>query len=128
MKYTRKIDIIIVVSVVFLALAGLLLNRLLLTKNEVYAEIYHNSILVYRTELSTAKEREISIPEKPEVLFKLYDDGCIAFIESDCPDQVCIRSGRLENAGQFAACLPNGLLLKIVTEGEEGNEPDLIIE
>lgn len=128
MKYTRKIDLIIIASVIVLALVALFLNRFLLTEKGVYAEIYHNSVLVYRTELSTAKESSFSVPEEPDVVFKNYADGGIAFIESDCPDQVCIRSGRLKNAGQSAACLPNGLLLKIVTEGEERKEPDLIIE
>lgn len=128
MKYVRKADLIIIAVIVLLALVFLLLNKFFLTENGVYAEIYHDSKLVKRIELSNAKAGSFSIPGKPDVVFQLYDDGSIAFIESDCPDKVCIRSGRLKYAGQFAACLPNRMMLKIVSDDKDREGPDLIIE
>lgn len=128
MKYLRKADLIIIAAVIVLASVFLLLNKFLLTKNGVYAEIYHDSALVKRIELSNAKVGSFSIPGEPDVVFQLYADGSIAFIESDCPDKVCIRSGRLKYAGQFAACLPNKMMLKIVSDEKDREGPDLIIE
>ena len=41
-------------------------------------------------------------------------DGESAWFEhSDCRDKVCINTGRLSLSGQWAACLPNGTVLKI---------------
>jgi hypothetical protein len=123
----RKGDLLIIGAVAVIALVLLLLNSFIFTKEGVYAEIYHDSALVYRINLSTAEEGSFSIPEEPDVVFQLYADGSIAFRESDCPDKICIRSGRLKNAGQFAACLPNGILLKIVSNDKDREDPDLII-
>ena len=49
----------------------------------------------------------------PNVIFEVMD-GRIAFIKSDCPDQICVRTGFIGQAGQMAACLPNGLVLSIL--------------
>jgi len=125
MKYMKKADKVIIGLTVLLALVALLLNGFFFKEKGTYAEIYYDSILVYKKKLTTTQEISFSISEKPEVIFHLYDDGSIAFIESDCPDKICIRSGRLNKVGQSAACLPNKLLLKIVGEEEQG--PDLVI-
>ncbi|HYE68792.1 MAG TPA: NusG domain II-containing protein, partial [Anaerovoracaceae bacterium] len=69
-----------------------------------------------------------SIPQDENVIFHLYQDGSIAFVESDCPDKVCIHAGKLKMTGQFAACLPNGIVMKIVPEKERSeDDPDLVI-
>lgn len=128
MKYVRKADLIIIAVVAVLALVFWFLNRFFLAEKGVYAEVYHDSELVSRIELSTAKAGSFSIPGEPDVVFQLYADKSIAFVESDCPDKVCIRSGRLKYTGQFAACLPNRILLKIVSEDEDREVPDLIIQ
>ncbi len=128
MKYLRKADLILILAVAFLALMLLFMSRYFITEKGTYAEIYHNSKLVKRIQLATAKEDSFSILGEPDVVFQIYADRSIAFIESDCPDKVCIRSGRLKYAGHFAACLPNKILLKIVSEDKDGEGPDLIIE
>jgi hypothetical protein len=43
-------------------------------------------------------------------------DGAIRFIESSCPDKVCIHSGNLRHGGESAACLPNRVLVRVVAE------------
>ncbi len=128
MKAIRRTDLIISAVIVLFALLFFLLNKQFFARKGEYAEIYHDSTLVYRIELSTAKEGTFSIPAKPEVVFRIYADKSIAFIQSDCPDKVCIRSGRLRFAGQLAACLPNKVLLKIVSGDENREGPDIIIE
>ncbi len=128
MKYARKADLIIIGAVAVSALVFLLLNKYFFEKKGIHAEIYHESVLVYRIGLSTAKIGSFSISGEPDVVFQLYADGSIAFIESDCPDKICIRSGRLRYVGQFAACLPNRIMLKIVSDDKDHEGPDLIIE
>lgn len=128
MKYARKMDLIIIAVVAISALVFWFLNKYFFAEKGVYAEIYHDSALVYRIALSTAEEGSFSIPGEPHVVFQRYADGSIAFIKSDCPDKVCIRSGRLKYAGQFAACLPNGIMLKIVSEDKGDEGPDIIIQ
>lgn len=37
-------------------------------------------------------------------------------VSSPCPDKICVRMGWLERAGDFAACLPNRVLLEVSDE------------
>jgi len=47
-----------------------------------------------------------------------YGQGRAAFLESGCPDQVCVRTGELSRPGQSAVCLPQRIVLQIEGEAE----------
>jgi hypothetical protein len=57
-------------------------------------------------------DTEFALIENPNVRFRVLR-GAIAFVQSDCPDKVCVHSGFLNMPGQTAACLPNKVLLYI---------------
>ncbi len=40
------------------------------------------------------------------------------FLESDCPDRLCVQAGLLTRAGESAVCLPNRVSVRIVGGGE----------
>ena len=46
------------------------------------------------------------------------ENGRARFAASDCPDQLCVRSGWLSAPGRVAACLPNRCVLRIEGVGE----------
>lgn len=52
-------------------------------------------------------------------------DGRVSFSESSCPDQTCVRTGRLSRAGQTAACVPNRVLIRI--DGAPDGGPDVVL-
>jgi len=53
------------------------------------------------------------------------EDGKIRFQESNCPDQVCVNTGFVHRAGEIAACVPAGVLVRIVGE-YKADDPDFI--
>jgi len=55
------------------------------------------------------------LPSNPDVIFQI-EEGQIAFIKSNCPDQICVRTGFQRYAGQIAACLPNHMILTIKSQ------------
>lgn len=127
MKFARKRDLILVGAV---AAIGVLLWVLLsgaIGKEGAYAEIYYRSRLVKTVALTQGKAESFSLAELPNVVFHLYEDGSIAFVESDCPDKICIRAGRLHLVGQTAACLPNEVYVKIVAKTFDPDAPDLVV-
>lgn len=77
----------------------------------VYAEI-NSDFGVYIVYLDD--NRTFYVDMLPNVLFEI-SDGRIAFIKSDCPDQICVRTGFISRTGQMAACLPNGVLVFILS-------------
>ena len=47
-------------------------------------------------------------------------DGEAAITAADCPDQICVRTGRISTVGQAVVCLPNHAVLRI--EPADGSE------
>ena len=76
------------------------------------AVVNQNRKEVNRIDLDAEKEvREIQIPGVNVVL--QAEKGRIRYLRSDCPDQICVKTGWLTGAGQMAACLPNKSIVTI---------------
>lgn len=64
--------------------------------------------IVLRQELSQLDApREVTVQgaEGHSLTVTLYPDGA-AVTKADCPDRTCVRTGKLERAGETAVCLP----------------------
>ena len=48
----------------------------------------------------------------------VVSDGVAYVSEADCPDKVCVRTGKISRSGERIICLPNRLEVKVVG-GEE---------
>lgn len=128
MKFFKRTDIIIILGILVISAVSWGVYHYFFTEDQVKAEIYYYEELIETVTLDRGADKTFSIPQDANVIFQLYQDGSIAFIESDCPDKVCIHAGRLKTAGQFAACLPNGIVMKIVPLKEHGeDDADIII-
>jgi hypothetical protein len=43
----------------------------------------------------------------------LVEKGRIRFIQADCPDLICVKTGWLEEPGDMAVCLPNRVVVRV---------------
>ena len=128
MKFAKKSDVLIIAAILLVCAAVLLAVRFARGSGAMRAELYHNGTLVETVDLAAASAGRFSLDGAPGVVFALDGSGGIAFAESDCPDQVCVHAGWLRSPGQFAACLPNNLYVKIVSDGGGGkNGPDIVL-
>ncbi len=127
MKFARKTDIIIVLALAVIALLSWIIYSNMLGNKGTYAEIYYQSELVKTVKLSAGQSKYFSIEQEPDITFRLTEDGGIAFEQSDCPDKICIKAGVLHLAGQYAACLPNRVYLKILSDDPSLSAPDISI-
>lgn len=118
MKYFNKKDLIIIASILVFAVTMLIYNN---SKAELgtQAYIYYDNELVKIVDLTKHEDYTFRVKENENVLFHVYEDGSIAFVESTCRDKICINSGRHSKVGDTAACLPNKMVLKIVGEDQE---------
>lgn len=127
MKFIRKTDFLILAVLLAVGIGGWMIYRTLASGKPAVAEIYYGSELVETVPLTKGQDRTFSIPQNEHVVFHLYPDGSICFAESDCPDQICVRTGRISLPGESAACLPNQIILKVVSaDGGTGDGPDII--
>lgn len=64
--------------------------------------------------LGTAEDGTFSILDSTghNITFEIKDHA-IRFLESDCPDQVCVNTGFVSQDMDLAACLPNQTVLSV---------------
>lgn len=128
MKFFKKTDMIIIGVILVFAVVFMVLYRTKFSDEPAVAEIYYNSELVETVRLDEKVDKTFSIPQNDHVVFHLYEDGTLKFEESDCPDKVCINTGKIGMVGESAACLPNSIIVKIVKKsGRTEDTVDIIV-
>ena len=128
MKFYKKNDILIIAFIMVIAIISYFAYKAVYQDKHGIAEIYYGSQLIMTVDLDEGVDRTFSVPQNKNVIFHLFEDGTIRFEESDCPDKVCINTGRVGMVGESAACLPNNLILKIVPSGKANQDDhDMII-
>ncbi|MHB8062112.1 MAG: NusG domain II-containing protein [Ruminiclostridium sp.] len=128
MKFFKKTDILVVLAIVLICIGSWVIYNFTYSNKPAKAEIYYKSELVETIDLQTGLDKTFSIPQNKHVVFHIYMDGSIRFEDSDCPDKICIKTGKLNRIGQTAACLPNEIFLKIVpTKNRSDDDIDMIV-
>ncbi len=112
----KKMDFILVLTVVILAIGGFLLYNLLgqreagLVVVEVDGDVFG----------------EYKLHENQEVLINdtnvlIIENGEASMYEADCPDQICVEHVSISKNGETIVCLPN----KVVVTIKEAAESEL---
>ena len=128
MNFIKKKDFLVVAVLLLISCIGLLVFTNIYGKSNKKAEIYYESELIMTIDLNEKVDKTIVLPQNENVIFHQHEDGSIGFEASDCPDKVCINSGKLSHVGSSAACLPNKVILKIVPiDSSKESDTDLII-
>ena len=125
MNFFKKSDIAVLLCVLLISGAAFFLIRTLVPSSPACAEIYLGRELVRTVNLARPVPGRFSIDGCPEVVFEVYEDGSIAFVSSDCPDKICVHTGRLSHPWESAACIPNLVFVRL-SAGNNGDGPDVI--
>lgn len=56
---------------------------------------------------------EISIETPDGTNTIRVEDETISVTEADCPDKICVKTGKARNAGDVIACVPHKLLIEV---------------
>ena len=57
----------------------------------------------------------------------VIEDGAARIEEASCPDGVCVHTGRIRRNGQSIVCLPNQVVVEIVSETENSSGVDMTV-
>lgn len=49
------------------------------------------------------------------------ENGTVSVAYSDCPDKVCVRSGRISHSGESVVCIPGRLVVTVSGEDESSD-------
>lgn len=123
-KFIKKSDVIFIIALVLLsAVLFLLLNSR--KGGELVAVISYDGEKVMEINLQTAQDEVFTLEQNPKVSFEIKD-GKIAFVNVDCPDKLCEKSGFLSRPNETSICLPNKTTLTIKSNGNE--EIDIMVD
>ena len=80
--------------------------------------IYEDQKEIGRYDLNTDTTKEIQTAKGMNILE--IKNGMAYVTEADCPDQVCIRMGKISKTGETIVCLPHKLVIQV--EGDVGQK------
>ena len=109
----RRVDIIVIASLLLLSLAIILVNNL--TKKEgAYATVTLDGVTV--GEYSLAIDGVFTLNGGTNVL--TIENGTARMTKSSCPDHTCEHVGKIRYVGETIVCLPNKLTITVTGESE----------
>lgn len=113
-KFLTKRDGLLLAGILFLI--GVLFCFVALSPPGKVAVVEHNGkVLCSRTLslLTNPEELTFTGEGNVEVTVTFYPDGG-AIRQSQCPDQICVKTGKLTREGEMAVCLPAKISLRLV--------------
>ena len=114
-------DLLLIAALVVLACV-LLLPRFFSSQDDLHVVVEHDGKVVYIANLAEIQEPVTFFVEGTSVEVALDQEGA-AIVASNCPDQNCVRTGRLTRAGESAICLPNRVVVRL-TRPSGSDMPD----
>ena len=115
-KLITKTDIFIIAGIVAVIILFFVFKSLY--KENIVAEIYFDGEVIEKINLSAKEEKEIITGENNKTVI-IAKGGEIYFYSSCCEDEICVESGKLSENGDFASCLPEKVVIKVVGEKEK---------
>lgn len=115
MKKSRRNTLILAGVLLVLLLAALLVQKCLLEKPGLYAVVEAGGERVAVLPLS--EDGELTLDEDGYNRVQV-SGGAVQMAEADCPDQICVKTGRVSLPGGVIACLPHRVIVYV--ESGEG--------
>jgi hypothetical protein len=107
----KKGDLIIIAAVILVAAAAQI--YFLAPKSvKTAAEITQDGRLLKTVELNANDNYEFVTDASGDFVFEA-NNGRIRIVKANCPDQICVRTGWVSQAGQAIICIPNRLQVKV---------------
>lgn len=78
------------------------------------AVITRNGSKVAEIDLSKIKEPQYFQFDEGIHTVILAEEGYIKFLEADCPDKICVKTGTLKKPGDQAVCMPGKTIVRIL--------------
>ncbi len=75
--------------------------------------------------ISLDKDKIFIIDELTNIKFEIKDKK-IRFLESNCPDKICVNTGFIGIVGETAVCLPNATSIQIISSDKNTDGYDAV--
>lgn len=72
------------------------------------------------------KDQDVEILRKGHRNLVSIHDSTVRMEESDCKNQICVNTGAISRTGELIVCLPNQVIVEIVSSAEGGEDHEEI--
>ena len=112
-KVRLKRDIILVLSMAIIAAAAFLIINFAVKKDGSYAVIKVDGNVIKTLDLNSG-ETTIEVNGYQGGVNKVViNDGKVSMTEADCPDELCVKTGKISRVGETIVCLPHRVVVEI---------------
>lgn len=112
-KYKR--DVIVILSLLAVSLLSLLLVFLFSKSGEAVTVSVDGE---YLGTYSLLIDKEIPLADGKNIL--KIEGGKAFMTTADCPDRVCVNTGKISKVGQSIICLPNKVTITVIGNSTSG--------
>ena len=111
-----KIDFIIIIFFVLMAVVSIALFYL--NKEEGgYVEVIVNKEI--KDIFPLDENKQYTILDGKNINKIKIEDGKVWVTDASCPDKLCVKQGKIDKDGQSVICLPNKVVIKIVSDKKD---------
>lgn len=95
----------------------LLVFRFLGDETQKTVQVYQGDTLLTSVDLTKVTEAyDLPITQNGHTnILRISPDG-VEMVSADCPDQLCVRQGKIQNSIYPIVCLPNRLRIELVSD------------
>ena len=100
-------------SMVIIAAAAFLIINFAVKKDGSYAVIKVDGKVIKTLDLNSG-ETTIEVNGYQGGVNKVViNDGKVSMTEADCPDELCVKTGKISRVGETIVCLPHRVVVEI---------------
>lgn len=111
----NKSDLKLIIVIVLIAIIILFMIAILNDNSNKKALVYYDNNLVLTIDLTEKEKKEYSVDGYNGVVKIIVEDGKIKVDEEDSPLHLCSKQGFIEETYETIVCLPNKIVIKIVS-------------
>ena len=110
----KKNDLTLICALLLLCGIGAVFFFTRVDSEVCHAVITQDNVILYDIPLTghTGTENIVIADEHGANTIRIEDES-IAVIDADCPDHVCVKTGKAMKKGDVIACLPHKLLIQV---------------
>ena len=109
-RFLRPADLVLICGVLCCAVLLFIHQSTRTAGTSAYVE--QNDQLLYQIDLSDPSRRSYTVSGAYELEI-VTENGAVWVERATCPDQHCVRTGKLYRTGDTAACIPARVILRI---------------
>ncbi len=117
----KKLEVIISVVFVVICLGMHFTWKYYHSSGNVAVVTYNNKEL---KKIDISKDRELLLKVGNSIIKIVVNEKRICIAESNCPENICVKTGWINKMGQYIVCVPNGIIVSI--ENSNKKEYDTI--